>query len=88
VEGASSFLALYPLVAAHRMMQALGAYGLLSRVKGKWWFLQHVPAALGHLLELLEDPAFQACPELRRVGQAAWREVETGALERLREAHA
>ncbi len=88
LESAASFLALYPLVAAHRMMQALGAYGLLSRVKGKWWFLQHVPTALDHLLELLENPAFHNCPELRRVCDAARREVQGGALDRLREAHA
>jgi aminoglycoside/choline kinase family phosphotransferase len=84
LEAAESFLALYPVVAAHRMMQALGAYGLLSKVKGKWWFLQHVPAALGHLLELLETPAFDSCPELRRVARLAAAEVEGGVLERIR----
>ena len=84
LEPARDFLALYPLVAAHRMLQALGAYGLLSKVKGKWWFLQHVPAALGHLRELLEDEAFAPCLELRRVTQAAAGEVAEGALERLR----
>lgn len=84
LEPAASFLALYPLVAAHRMMQALGAYGLLSKVKGKWWFLQHVPAALAHLQELLAEPAFDTCPELRRVTQAAAVLVEEGGLERLR----
>jgi len=85
VEAADTFLALYPLVAAHRMMQALGAYGLLSRVKGKWWFLQHVPAALGHLRELLEDACFATSPELRRVCAKAADAVAGGALERLRE---
>ncbi|MDP2359382.1 MAG: phosphotransferase [bacterium] len=84
LEPAADFLALYPLVAAHRMMQALGAYGLLSKVKGKWWFLQHVPAALGHLRELLAEPAFEGCPELRRVAEAAARRVAGDGLERLR----
>ena len=84
LEPAASFLALYPRVAAHRMMQALGAYGLLSKVRGKWWFLQHVPAALTHLLELLELPAFDPCPELRRVARAAAAVVAEGGLERLR----
>jgi aminoglycoside/choline kinase family phosphotransferase len=81
---AGDFMAQFPAVAAHRMMQALGAYGLLSKVKGKWWFLQHVPAALGHLRELLEAPFFESCPELRRVMETAHRQVEDGALERLR----
>lgn len=86
LESAASFLEAYPLVAAHRMMQALGAYGLLSKVKGKWWFLRHVPAALGHLQELLGQPAFDACPELRRVTRAAAEQVAGGVLERLRPA--
>jgi NDP-sugar pyrophosphorylase family protein len=29
-----------------RHMQALGAYGLLSKIKGKEWFIQHIPRAL------------------------------------------
>jgi len=81
---AAGFLESFPAVAAHRMMQALGAYGLLSKVKGKWWFLQHVPAALGHLREILETPAFDSCPELRRVMERAAAQVSGGALERLR----
>jgi len=32
-----------------RHMQALGAYGFLARVKGKAYFLRHVPAALAYL---------------------------------------
>ncbi len=32
--------------ALQRHMQALGAYGLLSKVKGKVWFNQHIPRAL------------------------------------------
>ncbi len=34
-----------------RHMQALGAYGFLARVKGKTYFLKHVPAALQYLSE-------------------------------------
>jgi aminoglycoside/choline kinase family phosphotransferase len=34
-----------------RHMQALGAYGFLSRVKGKKYFLKHVPEALRLLKE-------------------------------------
>src|SRR4030067_2905637 len=33
-----------------RHMQALGAYGFLSKVKGKKYFLKHIPQALGYLL--------------------------------------
>ena len=34
-----------------RHMQALGAYGFLSRVKGKKYFLKHIPEALRLLKE-------------------------------------
>lgn len=81
---AGRFLEEFPLIAAHRMLQALGAYGLLSRVKGKWWFLQHVPVALAHLGELLEEPALRERVALRDAWQAASDAVAGGALERLR----
>jgi aminoglycoside/choline kinase family phosphotransferase/choline kinase len=38
-----------------RLMQALGAYGYLGRVKGKREFLDHVPAALARLDELIQE---------------------------------
>jgi aminoglycoside/choline kinase family phosphotransferase len=34
-----------------RHMQALGAYGFLSQVKGKKYFLKHIPEALRLLKE-------------------------------------
>ena len=37
------------LCAMQRLMQALGAYGFLSLVRGHKHFLQHVPAALKSL---------------------------------------
>ncbi len=37
-----------------RHMQTLGAYGFLSKVKGKTYFLKHVPSALKHLTEEIE----------------------------------
>ena len=57
----------FPLVAAHRLMQALGAYGFLSWVRGKRWFLGHVAAALATLHRVLEEPgpAFRQMPVLR-----------------------
>ncbi len=39
--------------AVQRLMQALGAYGFLSRVKGKPQFLAHVPRGLDHLRQVL-----------------------------------
>lgn len=39
--------------ALQRLMQALGAYGFLGLVKGRTHFLQHVPAALASLREVV-----------------------------------
>jgi hypothetical protein len=41
--------------AMQRLMQALGAYGFLSLVKGHKHFLQHVPAALKSLQCIVAD---------------------------------
>ncbi|MEM7602684.1 MAG: phosphotransferase, partial [Verrucomicrobiota bacterium] len=41
--------------AMQRLMQALGAYGFLSEVKGKREFLDHVPTAQSRLLEIVES---------------------------------
>ena len=49
-----------------RHMQALGAYGFLAEVKGKKYFLKHVPEALKLLKEDVAE-ARQAYPELARV---------------------
>jgi aminoglycoside/choline kinase family phosphotransferase/choline kinase len=38
-----------------RVMQALGAFGFLSRVKGKTSYRAHIPLAVRHLRELLRD---------------------------------
>ena len=46
------------LCAAQRLMQALGAYGNLSRNQGKPHFKQHIPAAVANLTSVCErDPA-------------------------------
>ena len=81
-ENADAFRATFPLVAAHRLMQALGAYGFLSWVKGKVWFLSHVKPALTILGRLLEEPcpAFRHVPALRETVAALaarWRPGET-----------
>ncbi len=38
-----------------RVMQALGAFGYLGHVKGRLWYLDHIPRGLRHLRELLND---------------------------------
>lgn len=43
------------LCAAQRLMQALGAYGNLSRNLGKRHFEQHIPAAVANLAEVCEE---------------------------------
>lgn len=46
--------------ARQRLMQALGAYGFLGRVRGKTAFLQHIPVAAERLAVLCDsDPAWQ-----------------------------
>lgn len=49
----AGFAAVYDLCALQRLMQALGAYGFLGHVKERAHFLEHVPAALGSLREVL-----------------------------------
>jgi len=48
-----------------RIMQALGAYGFLGRVKGKTHFLDHVPSGLARLRWLVEESVrlVEAAPE-------------------------
>jgi NDP-sugar pyrophosphorylase family protein/aminoglycoside/choline kinase family phosphotransferase len=51
-----------------RHMQALGAYGFLSKAKGRAYFLKHVPQALRYLKEEVEEvkddyPALYECVE-------------------------
>jgi aminoglycoside/choline kinase family phosphotransferase len=55
-----SFLKRYPLIAAHRMMQALGAYGYLACQKNKIYFLQYIPPALSALKSLLQSPELRS----------------------------
>ena len=48
------------LCAAQRLMQALGAYGNLSRNQGKPQFKQHIPAAVANLTYVCErEPSLQ-----------------------------
>jgi len=52
-----------------RHMQALGAYGFLSRVKGKKYFFLHVPQALAYLKQESEQARY-AYPALHRLVSA------------------
>lgn len=49
----ANFAALLDLCAAQRLMQALGAYGYLGHVSERPYFLDHIPAALRSLKEVL-----------------------------------
>jgi aminoglycoside/choline kinase family phosphotransferase len=51
-----------------RHMQALGAYGYLSRVKGKKYFLKHIPEAIRMLKEETAEKK-EDYPELYRLVQ-------------------
>ncbi len=62
-EDRGRFLERYPLIAAHRLMQALGAYAFLGSRRGKPAFLAHIPAAL-RLLEETIAPLADTVPRL------------------------
>jgi N-acetylmuramate 1-kinase len=51
---APGFRGLYDLCAMQRLMQALGAYGKLGHADGRAHFLDHIPAALDSLREVLD----------------------------------
>jgi hypothetical protein len=53
-EIASDFRETLDLCAMQRLMQALGAYGFLGLVRERPAFLDHIPAALNSLREVLE----------------------------------
>ena len=73
-EDRGRFLELYPLVAAHRLMQALGAFSFLGLQRGKPAFLAHIPAAL-RLLEETIAPIADTVPLLTTVVADARRRV-------------
>ena len=62
---APEFRALYDLCAMQRLMQALGAYGKLGHADGRTPFLDHIPAALRSLREVLA--AIPGLDQLRAV---------------------
>ena len=72
------FLGLFPAVASHRLMQALGAYAFLGLRRGKPAFLAHIPAALRLLAETLAPLAGDA-PHLAAL-VAETRRLASGAV--------
>ncbi len=63
---ADQFQAQFPLIAAHRLMQALGAYAKLALADGKREFLRYTMPALKDLRHLLEQKEFTPFGTLRR----------------------
>ena len=49
-----------------RNLQILGAFGFLSRVKGKTYFETYIPAAVKTLMNILSDKRGEEFPELKR----------------------
>jgi aminoglycoside/choline kinase family phosphotransferase/choline kinase len=64
-----------------RVMQALGAFGFLGLVKGKRSFLDHIPAGLAVLREILGEQGEVASGETEEVGH--WLPGSMPRLERL-----
>ncbi|MCE5270619.1 phosphotransferase [bacterium] len=64
---AAEFSAQFQFVAAHRIMQALGAYAKLALTDGKTEFLRYAPHGLADLRHLLEGQEFAPFTVLRRV---------------------
>ncbi len=68
-EAARGFDLQFPLVAAHRLMQVLGAYARLSMMEGREYFLSYVPAALADLRQLVSSGVFADFTVLRATAQ-------------------
>lgn len=58
-ESFDEWTAVFRAAARQRLMQALGAYEFLGRVKGKPTFLAHIPAAAERLALLCDEPSWQ-----------------------------
>jgi N-acetylmuramate 1-kinase len=62
---APRFMAGWPLVSASRAMQALGAYGFLTRVRGRGHFAPYMQPALASLDRLTASPELREFTALR-----------------------
>lgn len=57
----------YPYLAVCRMLQALGAFGFLSRKKKKLHFKEHIPAALKNVRDLLDDKKMDQFKNIKEI---------------------
>ena len=62
-----SFREHYEIIAFQRNLQILGAYAFLSRIKGKTYFEQYIPAALSGLKRRLTAKIFQPYRHVRQL---------------------
>jgi len=67
----STFVLGYRYCTITRLLQALGAYGFLSRVKQKAYFETYIPVALNNLKNQLEMPEFSTFKLLRKTVEEA-----------------
>ncbi len=65
----------YQYVALCRNLQILGAYGFLSRQKGKPFFQQFIPAACLSLIRQLDALPTDELPTLRGIAWQAWEQI-------------
>ncbi len=63
----AEFIYSYKYCAISRNLQILGAFGFLSKVKGKKDFEAYIPAAINSLKKNLDTIEPQACPRLRSI---------------------
>ena len=63
----SRFLKDYPYIAIHRIMQMLGAFAFLSKVKKKWYFADYIPIAVQNLKHILKLDVFLPYKKLRNL---------------------
>jgi len=57
----------YPVVALHRAMQILGAFGFLTKARGLEFFRAYIPPALRSLRTFLQAQQFDAYKKLKKV---------------------
>jgi aminoglycoside/choline kinase family phosphotransferase len=63
------FLKGYEYCALTRNLQILGAFGFLSRVKGKKWFEQYIPGAIRSLNAYLKTLESHELPGIKSIAQ-------------------
>ena len=63
----ASFLSEYPVIAIHRIMQMLGAFGFLSKVKKKHSFETYIPTAVNNLKQMVQLDTFSRYRRLKEL---------------------